>query len=90
MQYDCMIKRIDITLHDHTSTCIKDNFTFSSSGALLLSADTFGQDFHIFRVLPHPMCPSLGSVHHLYILHRGETMATVINDSVEINFQGRL
>ncbi|CAB4015658.1 Breast carcinoma-amplified sequence 3-like, partial [Paramuricea clavata] len=52
---------------------------FDSSGSLLFTADTFGQDFHIFRVLPHPMCPSLGSVHHLYILHRGETMATVCN-----------
>jgi hypothetical protein len=61
-------------------TCTKDAIAFSSSGALLLSADTFGQDFHIFRVLPHPMCPSLGSVHHLYTLHRGETMATVMND----------
>ena len=58
-----------------------DNDTFFSSGALLLSANTFGQDFHIFRVLPHPMCPSLGSVHHLYTLHRGETMATVTNDN---------
>ncbi|XP_028400355.1 breast carcinoma-amplified sequence 3-like isoform X2 [Dendronephthya gigantea] len=57
------------------------SLAFDPSGSLLFSADTFGQNFHIFRILPHPMCPSLGSVHHLYILHRGETMATVCNVS---------
>lgn len=52
---------------------------FDAGGSLLFTADTLGQDFHIFQVLPHPACPSLGSIHHLYILHRGETMATVCN-----------
>ena len=50
---------------------------FSLSGQLIITASKLGHDFHIFRLLPHPTCPALGSVHHLYILHRGDTTATV-------------
>lgn len=51
--------------------------SFDPSGSLLLTADTLGHDFHLFHVLPHPICPSLSAIHHLYTLHRGDTTATV-------------
>lgn len=50
---------------------------FDPSGSLLLTADTLGHNFHLFHVLPHPICPSLSAIHHLYTLHRGDTTATV-------------
>ena len=47
------------------------------SGSLLLTADVLGNNFYVYHILPHPICPSLGAVHHLYTLHRGDTTATV-------------
>ncbi|XP_020717235.1 uncharacterized protein LOC101460651 isoform X2 [Ceratitis capitata] len=52
---------------------------FDNSGMLLLTADRRGHDFHVFRVQPHPVSPSLSAVHHLYVLHRGDTSAKVQN-----------
>lgn len=51
--------------------------SFDPSGSLLLTADVLGNNFHVYHILPHPICPSLGAVHHLYTLHRGDTTATV-------------
>lgn len=51
--------------------------SFDPSGSLLLTADVLGHNFHVFHVLPHPICPSLSAIHHLYTLHRGDTTATV-------------
>lgn len=50
---------------------------FDVSGVLLLTADKLGHNFHLFRILPHPGSSSLGAVHHLYTLYRGDTMAKV-------------
>jgi hypothetical protein len=54
---------------------------FDSSGMLLVTADRQGHDFNVFRIHPHPLSSSIGTVQHLYVLHRGDTMAKVQNIS---------
>lgn len=51
--------------------------TFDTSGTLLLTACKLGHNFHVFRIMAHPCASSLGAIHHLYTLHRGETTAKV-------------
>ncbi|XP_017773235.1 PREDICTED: breast carcinoma-amplified sequence 3 homolog isoform X2 [Nicrophorus vespilloides] len=51
--------------------------SFDPSGLLLLTADKRGYDFHLFRIHSHPGGPALAAIHHLYILHRGDTTARV-------------
>ncbi|XP_059487922.1 breast carcinoma-amplified sequence 3 homolog isoform X2 [Neocloeon triangulifer] len=53
------------------------HLAFDPSGSLLLTADKHGHDFHVFQLHPHPCGSSLGAVHHLYVLHRGDTTAKV-------------
>lgn len=50
---------------------------FDFSGTLLVTADKRGHDFNLFRIHPHPGGPSLAAVHHLYVLHRGDTTSKV-------------
>jgi len=52
--------------------------SFDPSGTLLLTADTLGHSFHVFRLMVHPLSCALGAVHHLYTLFRGETSAKVL------------
>lgn len=51
--------------------------SFDPSGMLLLTADRRGNDFNVFRIQPHPSGSVLAAVHHLYVLHRGDTSAKV-------------
>lgn len=51
---------------------------FNCSGDLLLTAGDSGTEFHIFSILPHPLNPAMGAVHHLYTLYRGATPALII------------
>ena len=50
---------------------------FDPTGTLLVTACKLGHNFHIFRLMAHPCSSSLGAVHHLYTLHRGDTTAKV-------------
>lgn len=59
--------------HSEAIVCL----SFDPSGLLLLTADKLGHDFHIFRIHPHPGGPSYAAVHHMYVLHRGDTTARV-------------
>lgn len=60
----------------HSSAAIAA-LQFSPDGSLLLTASETGQDFHVFRILPHPSGSSMATVYHMYILHRGDTSATL-------------
>ncbi|XP_041973444.1 breast carcinoma-amplified sequence 3 homolog isoform X2 [Aricia agestis] len=60
---------------------------FDASGMILVTADRRGHDFHVFRINPHPCGPNLASVHHLYVLHRGDTTAKV--QDIAISNDGR-
>ncbi|XP_046394337.1 BCAS3 microtubule associated cell migration factor-like isoform X2 [Ischnura elegans] len=51
--------------------------SFDPSGTLLLTADRAGHDFHVFRIHPGFGLSSSTAVHHLYVLHRGDTTAKV-------------
>ncbi|XP_074000051.1 uncharacterized protein [Rhodnius prolixus] len=59
--------------------------TFDPSGLLLVTADKHGHRFHVYRIQPHPCCAQLAAVHHLYILHRGETTARVQDITVSLD-----
>lgn len=48
------------------------SLSFDPSGMLVVTADKQGHDFNVFRIHPHPLSSALGSVAHLYILHRGK------------------
>ncbi|XP_018336676.1 breast carcinoma-amplified sequence 3 homolog, partial [Agrilus planipennis] len=63
--------------HSEAIVCM----SFDPSGLILFTADKQGHDFHLFRIHPHPGGPALAAVHHLYVLHRGDTTARVQNVS---------
>lgn len=58
---------------------------FDNSGMMLLTADKRGHNFHVFRIQPHPVGSTLAAVHHLYVLHRGDTSAKVQNISFSLD-----
>lgn len=60
---------------------------FDPSGLLLVTADRRGHDFNIFRIHPHPSGSVLAAVHHLYVLHRGDTSAKV--QDIAFSFDSR-
>lgn len=60
----------------HTSAPVA-SLCFDGCGQLLLSACRLGRDFHVYRLLPHPKYPQQTAVHHLYALHRGDTVSQV-------------
>ena len=62
--------------HAHANEPVA-NMAFDSSGTLLVTACKLGHNFHVFRLMAHPCNSSLGAVHHLYTLHRGDTTARV-------------
>ncbi|KAI4487707.1 hypothetical protein M0802_011897 [Mischocyttarus mexicanus] len=72
---DSTIETVIAHFTAHTDAIVA--MTFDPTGALLMTADKRGHDFHIFRIQPHPGGPALAAVHHLYILHRGDTTAKV-------------
>ena len=55
---------------------------FDPSGQMLVTADKLGHNFHVFKVMAHPLSCSLGAVHHLYTLYRGDTTAQVRSSTV--------
>lgn len=58
---------------------------FDFSGTLLVTADKRGHDFNLFRIFPHPGGASLAAVHHLYVLHRGDTTSKVQDISFSLD-----
>ncbi|XP_022648182.1 breast carcinoma-amplified sequence 3-like isoform X2 [Varroa destructor] len=50
---------------------------FDAAGSLLMTADTQGRKFHVFRLQPHPAGSTHAKVELLYVLQRGDTTATV-------------
>ncbi|XP_063676791.1 BCAS3 microtubule associated cell migration factor-like [Bolinopsis microptera] len=62
----------------HTNSPISA-LSFDRSGSLLVTADVVGKDFHVFEIKPHPWSSSVCQIHHLYVLHRGDTSASIQN-----------
>lgn len=50
---------------------------FDTSGLILVTACVEGRDFNVFSIQPHPWSIHLCLVQHLYVLHRGDTCATI-------------
>jgi len=50
---------------------------FDSTGNLLLTCDSSGHYFNLFRILPFPASSAFSAVHHLYSLYRGDTPGSV-------------
>jgi WD40 repeat protein len=61
--------------------------SFDPSGMLLVTSDKRGHDFNVFRIQPHPCGSVLAAVHHLYVLHRGDTSAKV--QDIAFSFDSR-
>lgn len=58
---------------------------WSPDGRLLMTADVNGSSFNVFSLLPHASSSVLGSVQHLYRLHRGNTAAKVVSTAFSLD-----
>lgn len=63
---------------------------FDPNGMMLLTADRLGHSFNLFRIMAHPWNCSLGAVHHLYTLQRGDTTAKVFSRFLLVGSYGVL
>jgi len=50
---------------------------FDTNGTLLLTADSVGNYFNLYKIMAHPSGATYSTVHHLYSLYRGETPGSV-------------
>ena len=50
---------------------------FDSNGTMLLTADSVGNYFNVYKIMAHPSGSCYSTVHHLYSLYRGETPGSV-------------
>jgi len=50
---------------------------FDTNGTLLLTADSVGNYFNLYKIMAHPSGSCYSTVHHLYSLYRGETPGSV-------------
>lgn len=50
---------------------------FDTNGTLLLTADSVGNYFNLFKIMANPSGSCYSTVHHLYSLYRGETPGSV-------------
>ena len=50
---------------------------FDRNGTLLLTADSVGNYFNLYKIMAHPSGATYSTVHHLYSLYRGETPGSV-------------
>ena len=66
--------------HAHANEPVS-HMAFDPTGTLLVTSCKLGHNFHVFRLMAHPVSSSLGAVHHMYTLHRGETTAKVNKQS---------
>lgn len=76
MSEDPEIEGLIAHFHAHANEPVAA-MAFDPSSTLLLTACKLGHNFHVFRLMAHPCSSSLGAVHHLYTLHRGDTTAKV-------------
>ncbi|XP_071791041.1 BCAS3 microtubule associated cell migration factor-like isoform X3 [Asterias amurensis] len=74
---DCIVAHFQAHINESISA-----LAFDPSGSLLFTAGSQGHSFHIFRLMNHPCSSGLGTVHHLYVLYRGDTAAKVQDVSI--------
>ena len=71
----CRLEGVVAHFLAHTKAIVA--LQWDQSGSLLLTADKPGHNFHLFRIVAHPLGSAFASVHHLYTLYRGDTPGSV-------------
>ena len=72
---NCKLEGVVAHFLAHTKAIVA--LQWDQSGSLLLTADKPGHNFHLFRLVAHPLGSAFASVHHLYTLYRGDTPGSV-------------